>query len=46
MARGALRVAVAGIPNSGKSTLVSALSGLSIRTANYPGQRCSYRRSG
>ena len=41
MGRGALRVAVAGIPNCGKSTLVSALSGLSIRTANYPGTTVS-----
>ncbi|MFP3283698.1 MAG: ferrous iron transport protein B [Nitrososphaeria archaeon] len=41
MAHGALRVAVAGIPNCGKSTLVSALSGLSIRTANYPGTTVS-----
>lgn len=41
MGRGALRVAVAGIPNCGESTPVSALSGLSIRTANYPGTTVS-----
>ncbi|MGC9153113.1 MAG: ferrous iron transport protein B [Vulcanisaeta sp.] len=36
-----IKVIVAGIPNSGKSTLVSGLSGAFIRTANYPGTTVS-----
>ncbi|MGC8607669.1 MAG: ferrous iron transport protein B [Vulcanisaeta sp.] len=36
-----IKVIVAGVPNSGKSTLVSGLSGAFIRTANYPGTTVS-----
>lgn len=31
------RVALIGNPNTGKSTLFNALSGLRVRTGNYPG---------
>src|SRR5512133_3591285 len=34
---GLLRVALIGNPNTGKSTLFNALSGLRVRTGNYPG---------
>jgi len=35
--RRAFRVALAGNPNSGKTTLFNALTGLRAHTANYPG---------
>src|SRR5262245_19641777 len=34
---GTLRVALAGNPNSGKTTLFNALTGLRQKVANYPG---------
>ena len=37
------RVAVVGNPNTGKSTLFGALSGLRVRTGNYPGVTVSSR---
>ncbi len=37
VARGAWRIAVLGNPNSGKSTLFNALTGLSQKVGNYPG---------
>ncbi len=37
VARGACRLALAGNPNSGKTTLFNALTGLRAQTANYPG---------
>ena len=36
-AAGAVAVAIAGNPNSGKSTLFNALTGLRQKVANYPG---------
>ncbi len=39
----AARVAVVGNPNTGKSTLFGALSGLRVRTGNYPGVTVSSR---
>lgn len=36
-AEGVARIALVGSPNSGKSTLFNALSGLHTRTGNYPG---------
>jgi len=36
-----IKVVIAGIPNSGKSTLVSRISGVFVRTANYPGTTVS-----
>ncbi|MGC9071742.1 MAG: ferrous iron transport protein B [Acidilobus sp.] len=36
-----VKIAVTGIPNSGKSTLVSWLSGAFLKTANYPGTTVS-----
>ncbi|GAB6944465.1 ferrous iron transport protein B [Vulcanisaeta sp. JCM 14467] len=36
-----IKVLIAGIPNSGKSTIVSELSGVAIKTANYPGTTVS-----
>ena len=37
----AIKILIAGIPNSGKSTIVSELSGVAIKTANYPGTTVS-----
>lgn len=37
LAEGALRIALVGPPNSGKTTLFNALTGLSAKTGNYPG---------
>ena len=37
VARGTFRLAFAGNPNSGKTTLFNALTGLRAQTANYPG---------
>ena len=34
---GVIKVIIIGTPNSGKSTLISRLSGVFMRTANYPG---------
>ncbi len=39
-----IKVLIAGIPNCGKSTIVSELSGVTIRTANYPGTTVSINR--
>ncbi len=39
--RSAIKVVIAGIPNSGKSTLVNRISGTFVRTANYPGTTVS-----
>ncbi|MFP3157315.1 MAG: ferrous iron transport protein B [Caldivirga sp.] len=36
-----IKIGIVGLPNSGKSTIVSNLSGLFIRTANYPGTTVS-----
>ena len=36
-AKGTLTVALAGNPNSGKTTLFNALTGLRQKVANYPG---------
>lgn len=43
--RSPLRVLIAGIPNSGKSTLVGRLSGVNIKTANYPGTTVAVNRA-
>ena len=34
---GALRVALAGAPNAGKTSIYNALTGLHAKTGNYPG---------
>ena len=41
LSRSVLKVVIAGIPNSGKSTLVSRISGAFVKTANYPGTTVS-----
>jgi len=38
-----MRVAVAGNPNAGKTTLFNALTGLRAKTANFPGTTLEIR---
>ena len=45
MDRGTLTVAVAGNPNSGKTSLFNALTGARQRVGNYPGVTVEYKRS-
>ncbi|GAB6946934.1 ferrous iron transport protein B [Vulcanisaeta sp. JCM 16161] len=39
-----IKILIAGIPNSGKSTIVSELSGIAVKTANYPGTTVSINK--